>query len=262
MQFTKLITLALLGALNIENVQAATYSQLSSVRKVLESDKTFSEDIFKQILARNDLNHLLLSDVQVLVMQLMEEFPEFIKVRSIGKSWFDRKILMFEIDARDHILSQRKGGEDTKELLKEKPAILLTGAHHAREVMSVQLPLYAMLKMLHGYVHNDKHYVDLLLQNKYYVIPVVNVDGLGWIEEEWTKNKVLKNKRKNMNPTLNKFNLCDDFANTGVDLNRNYAVDWHKPGGNSPDPCAESYRGTAPFSEPETRAIRDFLISH
>ena len=50
--------------------------------------------------------------------------------------------------------------------------------------------------------------------------------------------------------------------NSGVDLNRNYGVYWDKPGGNSPDPCAESYRGTHPFSEPETRAIRDFLVAH
>jgi len=208
---------------------------------------------------RNDLNHLLLSDVNLLIMQLKEDFPEFIKVRSIGKTNWDKKILMFEIDAREHILSQKEGGYDTKELIKEKPAILLTGAHHAREVMSVQLPLYAMLRMLHGYVHGDKHYVDLLLQNKYYVVPVVNVDGLSWIEDEWNDKKVLKNKRKNMNPN---FNHCANAADNGVDLNRNYEVDWHKPGGNSPDPCAESYRGTAPFSEPETRAIRDFLVSH
>ena len=48
----------------------------------------------------------------------------------------------------------------------------------------------------------------------------------------------------------------------GVDLNRNYGVDWNKEGGSSPDPCAENYRGAFPFSEPETRAIRDFLSSH
>lgn len=47
-----------------------------------------------------------------------------------------------------------------------------------------------------------------------------------------------------------------------MDLNRNYAVYWDKPGGNSPDPCEESYRGPHPFSEPETKAIRDFLVSH
>jgi hypothetical protein len=48
----------------------------------------------------------------------------------------------------------------------------------------------------------------------------------------------------------------------GVDLNRNYGVSWDKPGGSSQDHCAENYRGPFPFSEPETRAIRDFLISH
>jgi hypothetical protein len=48
----------------------------------------------------------------------------------------------------------------------------------------------------------------------------------------------------------------------GVDLNRNYAVFWDKPGGNSADPCEESYRGNHPFSEPETLAVRDFLRSH
>lgn len=28
------------------------------------------------------------------------------------------------------------------------------------------------------------------------------------------------------------------------------------------DPCGECYHGTAPFSEPETRALRDFLTAH
>jgi hypothetical protein len=208
------------------------------------------------------MNHLLLSDVNVLVMQLKEDFPEIFKVRSIGKTWHDRKILMFEIDAREEILSKTDGGADIKELTEEKPAILITGAHHAREVMSVQLPMYAILRMLHGYVHNDPYYTNLLAQNKYYVVPVVNVDGLAFVEEGWNKEHELKIKRKNMNPNLLKYNLCPDLTDTGVDLNRNYGVDWNKPGGNSDEPCAQDYRGTAPFSEPETRAIRDFLITH
>ena len=262
MQFTRLLTLALLGAISVSEVQAATYSQLSSVKEILKSDKKFSEDVFKQILVRNDMNHLLLSDVNVLVMQLKEDFPEIFKVRSIGKTWHDRKILMFEIDAREEILSKTDGGADIKELTEEKPAILITGAHHAREVMSVQLPMYAILRMLHGYVHNDPYYTNLLAQNKYYVVPVVNVDGLAFVEEGWNKEHELKIKRKNMNPNLLKYNLCPDLTDTGVDLNRNYGVDWYKPGGNSDEPCAQDYRGTAPFSEPETRAIRDFLITH
>jgi hypothetical protein len=29
-----------------------------------------------------------------------------------------------------------------------KPAILLTGAHHSRELASIQMPLYSILRML------------------------------------------------------------------------------------------------------------------
>ena len=68
-------------------------------------------------------------------------------------------------------------------------------------------------------------------------------------------------KRKNMN--LKYLEQCgNNYEETGVDLNRNYGVAWDKPGGSSEDPCAENYRGEAPFSEPETRAIGEFLIAH
>lgn len=50
----------------------------------------------------------------------------------------------------------------------------------------------------------------------------------------------------------------------GVDLNRNYGVDWdeNKIFPNAKDPCFEFYAGHEAFSEPETRAIRDFLEKH
>ncbi|VDD95629.1 unnamed protein product, partial [Enterobius vermicularis] len=47
----------------------------------------------------------------------------------------------------------------------------------------------------------------------------------------------------------------------GVDLNRNF--DFHfKESGTSDDPCSEIYQGTGPFSEPETRAVRDAILSN
>ena len=51
---------------------------------------------------------------------------------------------------------------------------------------------------------------------------------------------------------------------TGVDLNRNFGFRW---GAFSLDPrvgsrltCLETYMGTRPFSEPETTAIRRFIM--
>jgi hypothetical protein len=47
---------------------------------------------------------------------------------------------------------------------------------------------------------------------------------------------------------------------SGVDLNRNFGAYWGGPGSSS-DPSSQIYRGTAPFSEPESRAVRNFSSS-
>ena len=58
------------------------------------------------------------------------------------------------------------------------------------------------------------------------------------------------------------FGLCP-----GVDLNRNFGYKWgHEvsifdPRPASPIPCLDTYHGGGAFSEPETRAVRDFVMS-
>ena len=48
----------------------------------------------------------------------------------------------------------------------------------------------------------------------------------------------------------------------GVDLNRNYGHMWGLDNqGSSGSPTSQTYRGTAPFSEPETAAMRSFAES-
>ena len=48
----------------------------------------------------------------------------------------------------------------------------------------------------------------------------------------------------------------------GVDINRNYGYQWgYDDDGSSPTPSDETYRGAAPFSEPEIQAQRDFINS-
>ena len=47
----------------------------------------------------------------------------------------------------------------------------------------------------------------------------------------------------------------------GTDLNRNWAWQWGCCGGSSGTFSSETYRGTAPFSAPETTVVRDFVNS-
>lgn len=46
----------------------------------------------------------------------------------------------------------------------------------------------------------------------------------------------------------------------GVDLNRNFDIRFsNDENGSSNNPCSEDYNGDKPFSEPETRSLRDFI---
>lgn len=47
----------------------------------------------------------------------------------------------------------------------------------------------------------------------------------------------------------------------GVDLDRNWLYHWGKRG-SSKAPCNEFYAGPSPFSEPETKALSDFLMDY
>jgi len=140
----------------------------------------------------------------------------------------------------------------------ETNALLITGATHARELLSSQVPLYACLKLLHqAYVQNVTDYQKLLAANVYYFVPVINVDGAALVEQHWLSEHKILNKRKNMNPMY--MGSCG-AENSGTDLNRNYGVDWSTlSAANYTDLCGDYWPGQQAFSEPESRALRDFV---
>jgi len=98
----------------------------------------------------------------------------------------------------------------------------------------------------------------MLRDQKFFFIPIINVDGASLVEGHWLSDHTILNKRKNMNPNLE---MCGE-ENSGVDLNRNYAVDWTPERvANRTELCGDFWPGTEAFSEPESRALRDFVAS-
>ena len=86
---------------------------------------------------------------------------------------------------------------------------------------------------------------------KWIVIPVLNPDGYVYT---WTRDRMW---RKNRNPRAGRFGRrgC-----VGVDLNRNYDIEWGR-NGISRNPCSDIYPGKKAFSEPESKAHSDLLKS-
>jgi hypothetical protein len=127
-----------------------------------------------------------------------------------------------------------------------KPAILFNACQHAREWIAPMVAMYTAEQLLTGH-GNDPEITAFVDRAEIIIIPVVNADGYSYT---WTTQRLWrKNRRENDNGTF------------GVDLNRNWAYEWGHNNGSSGSPGSGTYRGTAPFSEPETQNVRDLTLS-
>ncbi|XP_014230660.1 carboxypeptidase B-like [Trichogramma pretiosum] len=162
-----------------------------------------------------------LEDIHEYMDYLANTYPQVCSVMSIGKSVQGRDLKVIRIS---------RG-------LSNAPALWIDGGIHAREWISPAAVTYLIDYLVE---HSDQ------LQEDYYILPVVNPDGYEYTfrgDRLWRKNRA--------NPQ--KGGSC-----IGVDLNRNFGYRWGGMG-TSKQPCREIYAGSGAFSEPETRAIKDFF---
>ncbi|MBT3585346.1 MAG: zinc carboxypeptidase [Halobacteriovoraceae bacterium] len=128
------------------------------------------------------------------------------------------------------------------------PGILFVGAHHAREHLSTEAPMGLIKYLLENYGTNAR--VTKLIDNRdIYIVPMLNSDGAMYDIKGRKYKMWRKNRRKNSGSSF------------GVDLNRNYSFGWGT-GGSSRNPRSDVFMGPAPFSEPETMAVKKFVEEH
>ncbi|MFH1748733.1 MAG: M14 family zinc carboxypeptidase [Planctomycetota bacterium] len=171
------------------------------------------------------------NDILAKIDAMLSDHPELVSVIDIGDT----------IEGRD-ILAIRISGPGTN-----KPAVLFNATQHAREWIAPMVAMYIADHLVYNY-DTDPAIQSLVDRVEFFFVPMVNMDGYIYT---WTNNRMWRKNRRD-NPGTS----CD-----GVDLNRNWGVGWSGPGA-SGDPCDETYYGTAPFSEPETAALRDFYTAN
>lgn len=88
--------------------------------------------------------------------------------------------------------------------------MLVTGAHHSRELTSISMNLYLVMKLCYGFVQKDISTMLLLDETNLFFIPLVNVDGFKYISDQYKVNGgSLLYIRKNRNDgRLNGYNAC------------------------------------------------------
>lgn len=159
-----------------------------------------------------------------------------------------------------------------------RPIFYVDGIHHAREWPAGE---YVMI-----YAHylverfgKDPEVTRLLKEGRVIAVPIVNVDGFDYSRESvLSANPTVahntwptgygngfegywrKNRHSFTGTTVPGVQKNPDAY--GVDPNRNYAYLWgDQSGGSSNDFHSQTYRGESPFSEPETKNVRDIILS-
>jgi hypothetical protein len=189
------------------------------------------------------------------INELAETNPEFVRKVTIGESLEGRPIIGLEIAEGVH------RSDDGR------PAYFQMGLHHAREWPSGEFPMEFAIDLVEGYKAGNERITDLLQSVRTFVIPVVNADGFiasrGSAPSAGGAPVLVGGfnefRRKNCRPAPDGSDAdlpCALRPNSGVDLNRNYGYYWGGPG-SSGTSTSESYRGTGPFSEPESEAVHE-----
>lgn len=140
---------------------------------------------------------------------------------------------------------------DNPNVNENEPQVQFNALIHAREPQAMMTIMYYMYYLLENYGTNPE--VTYLVNNReIYFIPCINPDGYEYNRSTNPNGGGMWRKNRRLN----------SGGSYGIDLNRNFAYMWGiNNTGSSGDPTSETYRGTAPFSEPETQAIRDFTNS-
>ncbi|XP_013182459.1 PREDICTED: carboxypeptidase A2-like isoform X2 [Papilio xuthus] len=144
-----------------------------------------------------------------------------------------------------------------------KPAVWLDGGAHAREWIAPAVATW----MLHALVEGEKGLgpdYELLKMADFYILPVLNPDGY---EHSHTHDRLWMKTRSRFQDRSDDYYVgwfpwnWGSTECVGVDTDRNWDYRWGEMD-SSRDPCEDNYAGPHPFSEPETRAVSEFLAEH
>lgn len=171
---------------------------------------------------------------------LVAAYPTLASKTSIGTTVGGRNIWCIKIS--DNVTTDESN----------EPEVLYIGLQHAREAIGGSSMIFLMQYLCERY-SVDPRIKDLVDNREIFIIPCMNPDG-------WEHNRTTFPDGGGMWRKNRRFNGGSSY---GVDLNRNWGVDWSNCAGAS-SACGsavtsdETYYGPSAFSEQETQAIRAF----
>ncbi|KAJ1639696.1 hypothetical protein T492DRAFT_72989 [Pavlovales sp. CCMP2436] len=201
-----------------------------------------------------------LAEAEATLERLQREHPRVVRIVTFGASVERRPLhaLCLTADAAADCAPPASGGgawgRTGAQGVGPLPATLFTALTHPREPVTLVGLLDYVEQLLADHAAGDAAVAALLGSRRLWFAMVVNPDG-------YEHNRRMRpagggTKRKNGRPNR----ACHSLSDQGVDINRNWGYRFGRDdAGSSPSACAEDYRGSAAFSEPEAAALAKLM---
>ena len=216
-------------------------------------------------------------DIQAELKQLADKNPGLVRPIKLPQPSFQgRELSGIEI-------AENVGAADGR------PQFLFVAVHHAREWPAAETAMEFAQELV-AKRGKDARVDNVLRSTRTVIVPLINPDGyissrttalvdpshnlyengidvpmplfgnLNTFEAVMPPGGLLSFRRKNCNGAIPSGAVPCELQ-YGVDPNRNYGEGWGGPG-SSADPTSQSFRGSGPWSEPETQAVHEWSQVH
>ena len=202
-----------------------------TVRQQAEAQSAFGFDVWRSFDEPGGIRDEL--------YQIARRNPRIVKLEVIGRSLQGREIIALKVTKDANRVADGS-----------RPDVLYMANIHAREWISVEVNRRLLRYFVDNYGKNAE-VTNLVNTRELWFVVSANPDGYQHtfdVERLWRKN-------------LRDNDGDEQITNgDGVDLNRNYDEHWNYDNeGSSSEFSSETYRGSAPASEPETVVIQDLI---
>ncbi|KAJ3208238.1 hypothetical protein HDU67_006934 [Dinochytrium kinnereticum] len=188
------------------------------------------------------------SEVVARLKRVAERYPDLVDYEKLGTSRDGNDIPCVIIAHKPQTKEERVG-------VDLRPSILFTGLTQPREVLAMMETMFLIRTLLTK--AKEESIAALLASRRFIFVPIINPDG-------FERARILQDGDIKEHITKNTARTCGNITQMGVNLGHNWGMMWNskttEPGFD--DPCNDLFRGPEPFSEPETKAVRDLILRH
>ena len=224
------------------------------------------------------------SEIDSILHQWDEEFGDTLNVNSpYPNSGPIFKLIELGISNQDSLPFWAVKLSFNANIDEDEPRVLILGQCHAEEILGVEVSM----ELIERFLYPEEHPADfqslagILYSSEVWIVPTHNPEGLsvvhGWVNDQqnWIQDVSYRKNKTDANQNgifdFDPIGYGNDLD--GVDLNRNYPLNWmfgdqylETDEGCSSNPSYVSnydyYRGEAPFSENEISIISQLMLDY